>query len=918
MIEFLSNTMYIIFYLANILLIHNVIGNFTPPRNNYDAYGVKIAMNEQFLVLAENSHNPPLFFIKFAPFYNTHTSLQCYSQNETMINSFIYTVAVGKKLTNNQIHFYFAGELTDNRSGIFIGVAIYNTPTVLSDMNDNVQLLCNVSFTYHIQYIFDYEHQEYYILGVDPYGYFTYGFSNEFIFIYDIRNTSILDMWNANLTWPNPTFIPHGVDISDNFGVITGFIFNGIDSTVLYSPTIYLMKFNPSNRHPIVVYEYKPVPNPGTWQDLLTNDDANIYSDKYDMSVSINEKGEVFVGMQFINRVFLFSVDKNNPSNLTFISRNTNGRSLGNGKSIAWLYDGIAALIVNVYTLDYEWVSSQIHIYDIDISGYNSSSVPLTAFPNTNQKIPHSLSSIFIDIVSSPSSLALLDSFGHILIFLPTPAGFYSIIKDTGTIPLITTAQPCLPGTFKNKSGIHGCSLCPMGTKNPGNFTTFCVPCSSNSFCSLGSVADVPQSTLKNIIQAIPYPKSPDSVSFEDILIKQMFYITGGRCLALSPLFWTLILCSFLLIIVIIIGITKYTFHDSRQQKIRKFIQNIFRHTDLIGEGELWVGGLASFCVVALIGFAAVFSSRFIKQYPIETSEDSSFVCDSSLRNAKFQTSLQSLAIPPVTAEQTMFDLLGNQAFILNINLVNTYIKCDAISIDALFGLVWSTIRWSSCDNINATLILSIPLPFQHISVQVNIADVKTIGALRIGLYGTGQQQNGYELKQTNFTQSFFKNEFILARSLAVSLSLTKVINETSPIDVGDSTFNGIFIATFTVDPNSLFFTNEQFVRSNETSTNLNIIISETAYYVKNIQEPIAKPSEVVFQNLLFSTVCLELFGLVFLSFKLIFKPLYYRLTKKKATHSEADNHNSLHECLKCKNSVLENTYVDPLQAASF
>lgn len=73
-----------------------------------------------------------------------------------------------------------------------------------------------------------------------------------------------------------------------------------------------------------------------TWQDLLTNSDANVYSSKYEISVDINENGLVLVGMQFINRVFLFSVNKTRPIQLNYISRNTNGRSLGNEKSVAW------------------------------------------------------------------------------------------------------------------------------------------------------------------------------------------------------------------------------------------------------------------------------------------------------------------------------------------------------------------------------------------------------------------------------------------------------------------------------------------------------------------------------------------------------------------------------------------------------
>ena len=63
------------------------------------------------------------------------------------------------------------------------------------------------------------------------------------------------------------------------------------NSTVKYSPMIYLINFNKSDHyHPYVIHQYKPIPTPNTWQDLLTNEDANIYSPKYDMSVSINTK----------------------------------------------------------------------------------------------------------------------------------------------------------------------------------------------------------------------------------------------------------------------------------------------------------------------------------------------------------------------------------------------------------------------------------------------------------------------------------------------------------------------------------------------------------------------------------------------------------------------------------------------------
>ncbi|CAF1118135.1 unnamed protein product [Adineta ricciae] len=877
----MNKSLYAALTLILILAKLHANGAFNPDRTDYNAYGVKIAMNEDFLVLAQNKNDPPTFLIQFAPYNDTQTPLQCTTSHVNLTNSFIYTVVAGKSQPKNHTQFYFAGEFTNNHSAIIVGTVIYTRTNATKSSNGNSSLRCSTSFAYHYQLISNYGHQEYLILGVEPSGRYVYGFSNEFIFLFDSRNTSRIDIWNASITWPDTSFIPHAVDIHQSFGVISGFINEGRNSTVKYSPMIYLINYNQSNNCPIVVNQYKPVATPGTWQDLLTNADANYYSAKYDMSVSINDYGDVLVGMQFINRVFLFSVNLTKSTKLNFVSRHTNGRTLGNGKSIAWLQNGIAALIVNIYTLDYVWTTSQVHIYDIQSSGYNSNSTPLSVFPNNHQKLPSTIDPVFLNIVSSPSSLALLDNRGRIIIFLPTLPGFYLTIQDTGTMPLVTTAQPCLPGTYKNQSGIHDCTLCPAGTRNPGNVSTFCIPCSPNTFCPLASANEVSQTALQTVNQAIPYPKSPESVIFDEILIQNMFSIGSGRCLQISPLFWTLVVAGLAVLVILIMGILKFFTKDPRGERVRSLLKCIFRHTDLIGEGELWVGGLASFSVIVLVIFACIFSQNYVKQYPIETSSDSHFACDLSIRNAKFETSVQSLAIPLTDADQKMFDLLNNQEFILKVDFVNTIIKCDAVSIEVLFGITWSTIRWLNCDNINYTLTLSIPLPYQHISVQIYIADVRTIGAIRVGLFGQEQSSENYALKQLKFYQPFHKNGNILARNLPIALALTKVINETLAIDGGDPIFSGIYIPTFTVDYNSLFFTEDQFIRSTLTLTTLTLVITETPYYVKNLQQPIAKPSEIVFQNLLFITVCLELFGLIFLSYKLLFKPFYLNVLKK-------------------------------------
>ncbi|CAF4495391.1 unnamed protein product, partial [Rotaria magnacalcarata] len=72
-------------------------------------------------------------------------------------------------------------------------------------------------------------------------------------------------------------------------------------------------------------------------------------------------------------------------------------------------------------------------------------------------------------------------------------------------------------------------------------------------------------------------------------------------------------------------GISKFIMKDPRKQQARELRKNIFRHTDLFGEDELWVGGLASLATITLVCFAYVFSNHFIRQYPIEASSDSYF-----------------------------------------------------------------------------------------------------------------------------------------------------------------------------------------------------------------------------------------------------------------------------------------------------
>ena len=71
-----------------------------------------------------------------------------------------------------------------------------------------------------------------------------------------------------------------------------------------------------------------------------------------------------------------------------------------------------------------------------------------------------------------------------------------------------------------------------------------------------------------------------------------------------------------------------------------------------------------------------------------------------------------------------------------------------------------------------------------------------------------------------------------------------------------------------------MFISSNEYIKSsNLTSTHITLTISETSYYIKNRQLPIAKLREIIFHNLLFTIVCIEIFHLCILLCKLMIIP---------------------------------------------
>jgi hypothetical protein len=554
------------------------------------------------------------------------------------------------------------------------------------------------------------------------------------------------------------------------------------------------------------------------------------------------------------------------------------------GKSVIWL-DNSTFAVLAYSASGAPWASSQLFVFDV------SSQWPIFSFPNNQQPIgDFSVQSpTFLQFSTSGlGDLAILLNSGELLPLPSTPPGIRTTcVIDSTTLPApfrTCTFTGCPSGTYKQSPSIGPCYVCPPGTKNPktSNVTDIeCEPCSSDAYCPLAAVDDVLSDpyTLQ-ITQALSYPESPDSTIFDDILIQNIFslQISPRRCLLISPLFWTLLTVGLAGLILVIASVLQLFPGSLRHYFLLK---RIFRQTDLIGEGELWIGGLFSFSIVVLVSFAYAFSSNYVSLYPIELSGDAQLACDTTMRNAKFSTGVLLLSVPITEEEAPIFDLLDAQSFTLSVDFLNTLPACINVMVVQTSGLNEIPLERYTCTNTTSAIAtVSLQLPIQQLTITINISNSNSIGALRVCLMGPGFVQEGvYTLQSLKFCEFFGTQNQTLSYTPEIEVSLTKVINKTQPLVSGGQTqYSGLFIPTIVakgLSDQARYDRLGDYLRYLSMWSLITIDISETQFYLKNTQEPIARQAEVIFHTLLFTIVALELYGLVFLLFKLGVAPLF-------------------------------------------
>jgi hypothetical protein len=719
-------------------------------------------------------------------------------------------------------------------------------------------------------------HQAYFLIDVDTNGTYAYGFTSSFVFKLDIYANNIILNLTAKSVWPSSGFIPHAMDIKDTWAVIAGYGYSdsikknyrtlgcfinllvliNAACTVLISETIFL------------------VPS-----------DVVSYNELYELSVAIHDE-KVLIGVHRLESVVVLA-KCGSSLNVTRVYTVSYPDGYLFGRVVDWAGNtSIAVLVQNPNIIS--WSKSQVFVYDENSVTLAS---PLFTFPNNQQILGDRLSNPFIArfSITIEGNMALLTENGDILINPIAPAGYASTWTDTTERVYIFYYEPrlCIGGTYKNCSSLGPCELCPPHTRNPGTFPdriVQCIPClnnSSSSFCPLASLVDIDLTTIPSYSQAIAYPESADTTDIEDLLIRNIFKIgSSSRCLIISPLFWTLIvsgLCIFIFILMIILKLCAW----NQCIKCRTNTKNIFKHTDIIGEGERLTGGLATLTIVVLISFSYWFSASFIRRYPIEqVFEPAAFVCDQSLMNAQFSTGLEPLSLPKSKDAQPIFDLLDKQIFNVTVELINTGFTCDAIIIqENLIGTKYVPIGNDCIESVlNGTTSVTFTLSKHQTTLQMNITGPYWIGGIRLCIRGQGQISMNNILRQLDICQFYATHNETIGRFISLPFVFIKNINMTQPLSSEGSThYSGLWMPTFTtvsLSDEAYYTEFGNYLRYTSSLTTIQIILDERPFFIKNIQQPIVRTAELIFHDLLFTSLCIELFALAFLLIKLVIIPL--------------------------------------------
>ena len=418
------------FILLLVLLhLHSITTTFSPDTSDFDAYGLKIAANDVLFAQAKNQAKT--FLVQFAPYNFTRGSLQCNIDFADQ-SHYVYSVAVGSKQSLAvKPYFYYTGEVlalgprsTDgsDQNGTFIAVMSSRDPAdIASSLASKQPIRCEQLQPEAIQHLSSYGHQEFFVIAVEPYGQYAIGLATDFVFRYQPYPLPLFTSQPSSTVWPNnATFQPCATDATTSFTIVAGFVKNSGHSRVRAAPTVYLL-WN-SNLTVLSTWTFTATNN--TWQARLAYPNVDSWSNGLTMSVKINgdDPTRILVGMPFLNTVFLFQVS-NDGTNLTMVSFKSKGVFVGFGKGVTWLSSTQAAILYSAYSCDsVTWYSSQVYVYTW-LNDTTLPSSPTAVIPNAQQPLPSTINAKFIRLISTPSTVAILDQAGGAILITSESPG---------------------------------------------------------------------------------------------------------------------------------------------------------------------------------------------------------------------------------------------------------------------------------------------------------------------------------------------------------------------------------------------------------------------------------------------------------------------------------------------------------------
>ena len=877
--------------------------------SDFDAYGVKVAGNEWVCAEVINQANS-LGYIQFFTSYTAYplSTPQHYCAvylDETWYaeqgvwSMFAYGVAVGLRDSTTQSVVWWGesdgGNWNDQSDPIQMTVAAFSGVTIVPDYScypNNATTDTNgTPATLSVAV----GHEEFFQLAVQPEGNYAVGIANTFGFtmnLIDLNSPSLFThLWTRGTQSPlytasplDNTFGPRAVALETAWGVTAGWVQN--EATKQWFLVALLFAHTPSSLTLLDRWQFAP--NASSYLSSINTGDASTWKPQHDLSLALRQDGAVLLGCQLYNSVFLFRLVG---GRLVVVGVKSRGaKAVGFGKTVSWTSTGAAQVLYNAYSADYSTITapSAIELYDVPAAAALNSSLwtddtplPRYVYPNPTQQLAAVLTtSTFTTALSTPSNLVILDQQGSILFIQPAPPGLYQ-----PTVSGYDAQLPCPPGSYNNDTSYEACQLCQAGTYRDASIGGGqCAVCGAGAFCPLGSVAQVSASMLVGEAQTFVYPSSPESVIFDDIIIHNIFFLhSPSHCIAVSPVFWGLMVLAVLFLILGCMFRLRYCVNDAKSRKIRRLTKFIFKRTDLVKEGEHWIGGLMSFVLIVFIIMGIWFSTMFIAQYPMETAANPGFACETTY-NAKFASSMQSVALPPDEEAAPMYDMLSEQALTLGVDVLNTNVSCDDASA-AVVTSVTTALPFTCQSTAAGTISLSATLPDHSTTVQFTLKGAQLVGGLRLSIAGAAgssdKDGNTYQLRQVSASQALYIVEQTLQKEVALPISLTKVINVTDPLSSGGAkAVSGLWIPVFPTPSDSMFMSQQSYLTSSSTPFLLTLSLSETPFWVYNQQSPIARSSEAAFKTLLYIIMLLEVFGLAFLVFKLA-QPLVHCVALK-------------------------------------